>query len=118
MTGRIERVFVYAKKVIYISGPITGMPGNNREAFFSMEYELCTRYKDAQIINPVRIGIQLDCEKLKFCRAPTWDEYMRAGIKALCKATHITFLPGYENSKGAMLEKEIAEKLGIKELVL
>ncbi len=105
------------KFIIYISGPISGIPGNNREAFFSREEALRNRYKKAEVINPVKTGILLECEKMAYRRVPSWEEYMRACVKELCRATHITFLPGYENSRGAMLEKELAEKLGIEKLV-
>jgi hypothetical protein len=97
---------------------MSGIPGNNHEAFFAMEQDLRSRYINVQVINPARIGIQLACEKMKSCRVPVWEEYMRACVKRLCDATHITFLPGCEASAGATLEKELARKLGIEELVL
>jgi hypothetical protein len=107
--------------IIYISGPITGIKDNNRDAFYGMETLIknhMAHIKDAapyEIINPIRIACEVDYEK-RFDRfPPKWDDYMRACIMELCRATVIIFLPGSEKSKGAKLEKIIAEKLGIRE---
>ena len=101
--------------IVYISGPITGIPDNNREAFCAAETKLHDRLKNSEnyeIINPQKIAKEVE----KTLAVPKWEDYMRACIKELCRADTIIFLPGYENSKGAMLEKEIAEKLCIQQL--
>jgi hypothetical protein len=68
-----------------------------------------------EIINPIRIAREVDYEK-RFCRfLPKWEDYMRACIRELCRATNIIFLPESEKSKGAKMERTIAEKLGIRE---
>jgi hypothetical protein len=106
--------------IVYIAGPVTGLPNNNREAFFARERELLESYKDEKtlkIINPAKIGILIDYENMARTRVPSWEYYMRACIKELCGATHITYLSGWQKSKGAKLEKMIAERLGIVELV-
>jgi hypothetical protein len=107
--------------IIYISGPITGIKDNNRDAFYSMEMRIkndMNRIKNIspyEIINPIRIAYEVDYEN-RFSRLPPkWEDYMRSCIKELCRATNIIFLPGSEKSKGAKLEKMIAEKLGIRE---
>ncbi len=69
-----------------------------------------------EIINPIKIASKIDYENISNNYIPVWEDYMRFCIKELCRATHISFLSGYEKSKGAMLEKEIAEKLGVIEL--
>jgi hypothetical protein len=109
------------KMIIYISGPITGIKDNNREAFYGMETLIknhMDRVKDVasyEIINPIRIACEVDYEKRFGRLPPKWEDYMRACIKELCRATAIMFLPGSEKSKGSKLEKTIAEKLGIRE---
>jgi hypothetical protein len=107
--------------IIYISGPITGIKNNNRDAFYGMEKLIkdhMDRIKDVapyEIINPIRIACEVDYEKRFEQFPPKWEDYMRACIKELCRATAIIFLPGSEKSKGAKIEKMVAEKLGIRE---
>jgi hypothetical protein len=107
--------------IIYISGPITGIKNNNRDTFYGMETLIenyMNRIKDVapyEIINPIRIACEVNNEKRFDQFPPKWEDYMRACIKELCRATAIIFLPGSEKSKGAKLEKMIAEKLGIRE---
>jgi hypothetical protein len=107
--------------IIYISGPIAGIKDNNRDAFYGMEMRIknhMDHIKDVapyEIINPIRIAYEVDFEK-RFDRfPPKWEDYMRACIRELCRATAIIFLPGSEKSKGAKIEKMITEKLGIRE---
>lgn len=42
-----------------------------------------------------------------------WDTYLRRDIKALADCDHIVMLPGWHNSKGAVLEHHIAGELGM-----
>ena len=47
---------------------------------------------------------------------PTWDSAMRRDIKALMECDAITMLPGWERSEGARIEKEVCDRLRIKEI--
>jgi hypothetical protein len=102
--------------IIYISGPITGIEDNNREAFYAKERELQKVDGVTGVINPIKIAAEVDYEKRFEQYPPQWVDYMKACIKKLCEADYICFLPGSENSRGSMLEREIAEKLSIKEV--
>jgi hypothetical protein len=109
--------------IIYISGPITGIKDNNRDAFFKMETRLRNHLKKikmmpCEIINPLRIASMIDRRKRSKQYWPRWEDYMRACLRELCRSDFIIFLPGSENSKGATLEKEVAEKLKIDEMKL
>ena len=42
-----------------------------------------------------------------------WEDFMREGIKSLMDCDAIYMLEGYEHSRGAKLELELAEKLGM-----
>jgi hypothetical protein len=95
---------------------MTGIENNNREAFYAKERELLKLDGITEVINPGRTVIEVDYEKRLEQERPDWSDYMRACIKELCRADLITFLPGWLNSRGSMLEKEIADKLSIKEL--
>lgn len=94
------------KDTVYISGQMGGLPNYNYPAFFQAEEDL--KAKGYEVVNPANIGVRDD-------EGFTWSDYMReALIKMLDrKVTVIGLLDGWENSKGATMEKELAEQLGI-----
>lgn len=92
-------------KKVYISGPMTGLPEYNYPAFHEAAHKL--REAGYEPINPADFPIQEDWE---------WADYMRQDIPRLCEADHIYLLDGWENSKGATVEKSIADILGITSL--
>jgi len=93
---------------IYISGPISGMPDGNRPAFAEMAATL--RSKGWVVVNPHDL-FAADVEE-------SWEGYMRKDLAALLTCTHIVMLPGWELSRGAQLEKLVADAVGIQTLVL
>lgn len=108
---------------VYLSGPITGKRNNNRRAFEKAQEKLekAFGYEDGKfrIVSPVKIGEMVDLNFAEMNRIltrakkPKWEDYMRACIKRLCDASHVYFLKGWQKSKGAVLERYIAEALGI-----
>jgi hypothetical protein len=102
------------ERIVYISGPMSGIENNNREAFYETERGLRGRKGALAIVNPARIGDMVDSLfKNVFRTEAHWEDYMRVCIRELSRATHIVYLPGWENSRGARLEHEIAVSLGI-----
>lgn len=95
--------------VIYISGPMSNMPQLNFPAFNRAAAML--RAKGYTVINPAELDAQ-DVGPL------TWEGYMRRDIRALMDCTHVAMLPGWEKSRGAKLEKHIAEALGMRVIFL
>jgi len=89
---------------IYISGPITGQPDGNREAFASAEAILSQLGHTA--INPHKL-----CEHLPDGSA--WEEYMKLCIPVVCQSDAMYMLPGWNNSRGAVVEKGIADILSL-----
>lgn len=88
---------------IYISGPITGVK-NAKKNFIEAEKELRKRHGEyVKIINPFKIAGREKCK--------TWSDFMRLDIAELVKADAIYMLKGADNSKGAMLERDIAKNL-------
>ena len=90
---------------IYLAGPMTGLPDYNHQAFIDAEMDL--RIAGCQsIINPVRFAPQ-----------PHWDagDYLgRAAAVLACGAVGgLVLLPGWEQSNGASLEREIATRTGL-----
>lgn len=92
---------------VYISGPITGIDFGNRFAFMCARsaLELC----GYEAVDPSEV--QLDDEA-------SWSDYMRADLKLLLDCDFIYMLDGWEDSKGARIERELAENLGIEEIDL
>ncbi len=88
---------------LYLSGPMTGIADWNFPAF-NAEAE---RRRDAgyHVTNPAEVNPDTSM---------TWEQCLRADIKALCDCDAIALLPGWENSKGAHLELHIAHRIGIK----
>ena len=92
---------------LYIAGPMTGYPEFNYPAF----REAAQRLGELGHItlNPV------DSEKWN----PTpgtpqsWQWYMRHAIRMVLEAEGVALLPGWEKSKGATLEHQIATALGL-----
>lgn len=88
--------------IAYISGPMTGRPGFNRQAFMDCEGRLARR--GWEVRNPARVRLGEDA---------TWADYMRVDIPMLCEAQCVVLLDGWEHSDGARLEYTIAVALGI-----
>tara|TARA_B100000929_G_scaffold45931_1_gene32664 strand:- start:204 stop:533 length:330 start_codon:yes stop_codon:yes gene_type:complete len=90
-------------KRIYISGPMTGLPGLNREAFYQAAKEL--RALGFEVSNPA--------ENDGPGELLSWEEYMRTDLIDMLKCDTIALLPGWEASKGAHLELHVAHRVGM-----
>lgn len=91
------------KPVIYISGPMSGLPEYNYPAFFAASGAL--RGNGWLPVNPARIGV----------RPPgTHADYLQEAISLMVqgKLDAIYMLNGWKDSKGARLERDIALALG------
>lgn len=100
------------KKLIYISGKITG-DDNYRTKFAMAEKRLIRDGYD--VLNPVEVGDRLDRLYLGAgLAAPTWSEYMRKCLLAISDADALYMLRDWQESRGARLEHYIASELGIK----
>lgn len=90
-------------KRLYISGPMTGYPELNYPSFELAAKQL--RALGYQVISPHELNPQSGL---------SYEECLRADIFALLLCDSIALLPGHENSKGATLERQIGEALGMK----
>jgi hypothetical protein len=86
--------------LVYISGPMTGLPDNNFPAFIEAK----------KMLEKIGHGVVSPVDAPK---SDSWEEYMRHDIRLLSMCNAIYYLPGYGNSRGAMLEKIIADELGL-----
>jgi hypothetical protein len=89
------------RKSIYLSGPLTGLPGLNFPAFAAMTANL--RADGHTVTNPAELNPD----------GGSWNDCMRRDIAALMNCDTVATLPGWEHSKGATLEVLIAERLGM-----
>jgi hypothetical protein len=96
--------------VVYVSGPITGKPDGNRPAFDQAATKL--KASGCVVVNPHEVFTEQVPTQASEMEA-YWQRAMRRDIKALVDCTHILMLPGWSNSRGAKLEKHIAEALGM-----
>lgn len=98
---------------IYLSGKITG---REKEDYTRQFAKAETFYKTSgfDVVNPVTIGETI----LKNNPKAKWEDFMQEDLKALRTCTHIAMLEGWEESKGAKMEKAEAEKLGLEIMYL
>jgi hypothetical protein len=88
---------------IYISGQITGNEGYAKMHFDVATFEIFN--KGFSAVNPFHLNHDHD---------KSWESYMKEDIAALCGCDAIYMLDNWYKSRGAGLEKLIAEKLGLK----
>lgn len=93
--------------IIYVAGPMTGLPDFNYPAF--IEAGKMLEAEGHTVLNPVNS----EKENTGEYQQQSWDWYLRRAIKLLCDAEAIYLLPNWQNSKGATLEVYIADQLGI-----
>ena len=89
---------------IYLSGPITGIK-NYTLNFLRAENVLRSQneFKGCDVINPARLGNVLP--------RGTHAEYMELCYALVGMADKMVMLVGWQQSKGAMLEKRMAEEM-------
>lgn len=83
--------------MIYISGPMTGLPDFNRPAFNAMAAKLKAEGK--KVFNPADIRLADNAK---------WADYMRECIVGLMACNTMIQLDGWENSKGSCIETSLA----------
>lgn len=89
-------------KKIYISGKITGIEIEAPALFAKAEKEL--QAKGFETVNPMTLNHNHD---------KSWHAYMKQDIKALCDCDSIYMLANWKDSKGAIIEMEIANYIGL-----
>lgn len=87
----------------YLSGPLssTGKLEDNIAVFQSWARQLRDR------------GWRVFCPPEGEELGKKWDDYMRRDLAFLTQCAGLALLPGWEESKGALLERDIAERLGM-----
>lgn len=91
-----------SKGVIYISGPMTGLPEFNYPAFHDAKRDL--EAAGYTVLSPADLPIRDDWE---------WIDYIIEDLDAVFQADGIATLEGHEMSKGARIECRVAKHLGM-----
>ena len=94
---------------LYLPAPMTGLPNSTRPAFHAAAAAL--RGAGYEVINPAELDESGPITHPDGPRA--WPRYMRRDIPHLCKCDALAMLPGWEQSKGARLERSIATALTV-----
>lgn len=89
---------------IYISGAISGIHIQVvTDRFKKAETEIAA--KGHEPVNPLNNGLD---------KKDSWLNHMRADIKMLLDCDAIYMMAGWPDSRGAIIEKQLAENLGLK----
>lgn len=89
-------------KKIYICGKITGMEEEAKQLFENAHCQL--QQMGFEVVNPFLLNHNHDKQ---------WESYMKVCIKALMDCNYIYLLPNWRESRGAVLEQQIAQTLNI-----
>lgn len=111
---------------VYIAGPMTNIQDFNYPAFFDAEVQLTNLGHEA--INPARLDSNEDVPQalaasiasiaLNDELGHSWEYYIRRDIPIMMKANALCLLPGWQGSRGASLEVQLATALKIPLLIL
>lgn len=96
---------------VYISGGISGKPNGNKQAFADMEDKLHAMGFDVE--NPRRTSwpAYLSIDDPEQFREG-WAICMRHAIRQQVTCDAVVFLPDWQESRGAMIEYQIAQVFG------
>lgn len=98
---------------VYISGPITSLCklGEDWRLPFREAEATLRRLGFREIHNPVDIAVGVEAMCAALGRRPTYADYMKADLEMLLKCKTILMLNGWEGSRGANLEYQVADAL-------
>ena len=92
------------RPLIYISGPMTLVEDFNRPAFQTAEDAL--REAGFPVRNPARLHFHGE--------DPEYDAWLKAALILMLECDGVALLPGWQTSKGACIEVELARKLNMR----
>lgn len=96
------------KKKIYISGAISHHDIEERKTAFRAAAEFC-ELCGFEAVNP----FENELHRLGCGEQANWRDHMRAGLQMLLECDAICMMDGWEESKGAKLEHDVASTCGL-----
>lgn len=93
----------------YLAGPMTGLPEFNYPAF--REVAAVLRARGVEVMSPTEVSD--DEPPADYSAEKPYGYYLRRSLRMLLDCDEVVLLPGWEQSRGARLEREIAEALGM-----
>jgi hypothetical protein len=90
--------------VIYVAGPMSGLPDFNYPAFNAAAEQL--RQRGYKVLSPVDAEVENTTGQHQ-----EWGWYMRRALRMVLDADALALLPGWEASRGATLEVHVADAL-------
>lgn len=97
---------------VYLSGPMSRHPNFNFDAF--REAAEWLRPQGYSVFNPAEQGYGDGDPKTGTVSDGDYQKFMREDIAAITRSDMIVMLEGWEQSKGARFELDVARKLGLK----
>lgn len=88
-------------KRLYVCGPMTGLPLLNYPAFHAAAADL--RSQGYQVENPAEGPAEA-----------SYEAYLCRGLLQLLTCDTVALLPGWERSRGARIEHQVAQTLGMR----
>lgn len=87
---------------LYVSGPMTGIKDHNFPAFRAASAQLAAA------------GYSVEDPSVKgVIDGWTWEQYLRHDLREMLTCDGVAILPGWWNSRGALLEIDVAHKLSM-----
>jgi hypothetical protein len=100
--------------ILYVCGPMSGLPEFNYPAFMAAEAVLTEAGYEVQ--NPARVDERHDgtnCRECRVGRRHNWEWYMDQCLPMVDLAEGLAVLPGWQHSRGAKIEVERALSHGL-----
>ncbi len=93
-------------KTIYLAGQVSGIPFDVAHRRFALKQEQL-QAQGFHVLNPTEMAVRFNWASKQ------WEEIMRICIQLVCLADEVHLLPCWQKSRGAMLERDTALRLGI-----
>ncbi len=87
---------------LYVAGPMSGLPEYNYPAFHKAAADL--RAAGYEVLNPAENDRPL---------GDPWHAFMRDAIGLLIQCNGVALLDGWQDSRGARIEQNLARNLGM-----
>lgn len=98
--------------IVYLSGPMTGKPGWNFDAF--LRAATFWEVRGFEVLSPAQADLDEGFDPRKGNVHPKGLRYyLPRDIQMIAKADMIVMLPGWEGSKGANIEYLVAKAMGL-----